>query len=159
MKRAGWIAVGLLLAACLAMATTYTAPVPRSSRTDWMTNRYASPVEGLIVVDWTSADINDVSEALETQLSGYLQRIVWDHDGNDGEWSISVADAAGVTIFSDDDANAVNDPCSYVCDAPGIAFHGGLTLSIADANNGRAWADGDGTEVTVRLYIREAWRQ
>ncbi len=155
---------GLLLAAVAAAwaaTTTYTAPPPAGSRRDWATNRYASEEQGFLVVDVTTSDINDVTLALDTALAGYLQRVVYSHDGNDSSYKLYIKDAAGIAIYSDTDANAVNDPCSAVCSygTGGVPFLGGLSIQIADANQARVHYAGDGNNVTVRLYIREAWRR
>lgn len=153
MKRISIFILCLLLAA--GAAATFVAPPPASVRTDWTTNRYALPAEGLLVWDYTTADVNDTSISVDPNLSGYLQRVIFSADGNDGTWSLTVSDAAGIALFSRTDCNMVNDPCSYVCDYAlgGLPFSGGLSVAIADAN------DGDGNNISLRFYLREAWRR
>jgi len=154
--RSGWFLLAVLALVGVALAAiTYVGPAPYSSRTDWMTNRYTTPVEGLLAVDVVTPDVNDSSTSLDANLCGYLQRVVFAGDGNDGAWSLTLSDAAGATVFARTDCNMVNDPCSYVCDygPGGIPFAGGLTVAVADAN------DGDGNDIAIRLYVREAWRR
>lgn len=153
--------VGLVVIAAAAAiaATTYT--VPPSTRTDWSTSRYTPPSEGLLVVDVVTPDVNDVDYLVDPNLGGYLQRIVYHHDGNAPAWTLCVRDAAGLALYTDADANAVTDPCGVICNyaGGGIPFLGGLTVQVADANQNRAHHAGDGNNVSVRLYIREAWRR
>jgi hypothetical protein len=115
----------------------------------------------------TTADINDVTIALDEDLAGYLKRVVFSHDGNDTDYTVTVTDASGATLFSKADANALADPYSYAVshsdtgstEFVGVPFAGGLSVQIADANQARAFYTGDGNNVTVRLYIRESWRR
>lgn len=152
----------LVLGVALHMAwsdTTYTAPSSVTTRSGGSGSRYRAPERGLMVVRHTTDDINDVTEALtdpggRTDISGYLQRVVFSSDGNDGTWSLSITDANGATLFARTDCNMVNDPCSYVFNAgAGVPFVGGLNLVIADAN------DGDGNDIDVILLIEEVWRR
>ncbi len=157
------ITLSLLAAAVAAWAaTTYTAPPPASSHAgSWSPNRYAFEYQGLLVVDVQTPDINDVTTALDGNLAGLLQRVVYQHDGNDPSWKLYIKDVNGITLYSDLDVNAVNDPCSAVCNyaTGGVPFLGGLSVQVADANQGRAHYPGDGNNIKVRLYIREAWRR
>jgi hypothetical protein len=143
------------LAAVALAATTYTAPPPQSSRSDWMTNRYALPQEGLLVVKVTTATVADQSITLDSNLAGYLQRVVATHNGNDASWTLTVtATADGAAIFSQT-CNATDDPNSFLANygTGGIPFAGGLTVSVAGADGGT------GDVITVWLYVREAWRR
>jgi hypothetical protein len=159
----------LLVAGAAAWAaTTYVAPPPSSSRSgDWAPNRYAVPVEGLLRIAIVTDDLNDVSIALDSDLAGYLERVVYSMDGNAPSWDLTITDADGFAIWADTDANGVTDPCSLAAslsdpggtEFAGVPFAGGLTLAIADANQNRAHYSGDRNNVTIVLYIREAWRR
>ena len=164
----GFVLVVLAVMGAWTMAgTTYTAPDHISSRPTNYLNRYAAPVEGLIVVDVVTDDVNDVSVAIDPQLCGYLERVTYHTDGNAPAWKLTIRDADGFAIFADAECNGVTDPCSLAVshsdagstEFRGVPFWGGLTVAIADANQDRALYAGDGNNVTVRMYIREAWRR
>ncbi len=159
-RRAFYITLGVgilgLATGAILAATTYTAPPPASSRSGtWAPNRYATPVDGLLVIDVATTTVADQTIALDSDLAGYLQRIVYSHDGDDSSWKLYVKDAAGVSIYSDVACDATADPASAIPNygTGGVPFAGGLSVQIADAD------DGTGSVISVRLYIREAWRR
>jgi hypothetical protein len=149
--------------ACIVYADAIYLPAPHySSHADTGSPvRYSTPVEGFLVVDVTTSGVGDQTIDLDDQLAGYIERIVYSHNGNDASWSLTITDHEGVTLYADAAANAGADPVSRVVvidDADGNGFGGppfagGLSIAIADAD------DGTGDAVTVRLYIREAWRR
>ena len=144
-------------------ATTYTIPTPSGERSDRVTNRYATPIQGMLVVESTTTTQDDQTLTLDSNLSGYLDRVVITHDGNDAAWTLSIKDTDSVTLFTKADLNASNDPCSYIVSYPsadgtyygGVPFSGGLTLTIADANTSGT----TNTAIHIKLYVREAWRR
>jgi hypothetical protein len=161
----GWAALLVALAvltAALVAASSYTAPLPSSSRrvVGWPPNRYAVPIEGLMIVD-VNTTVADQTLALDPDLCGYLERVVIDHNGNDLSWSLRVKDAHGVQLFAKNALNAAADPNSYAVSHTdpggtrfaGVPFFGGLSIRIANAN------DRAGDAIAIRLYIREAWRR
>jgi hypothetical protein len=145
------------------MATVTYSPAPHySAHSEPMGSiRYTTPVEGFVVVDVATSGVTDQTIELDDLMAGYLERVVYSHNGNDASWSLTIADHEGVTLYSDATSNAGADPCSYVVtcsDLDGNVFGGppfadGLSVSIADADGGT------GDAVSVRLYIREAWRR
>jgi hypothetical protein len=147
------LAFACLFFAGVLVAATYTAPPPAGAHRDWATNRWAEPVEGLEIVDLVTPDVNDVTLATETDLAGYLQRVVYSHDGDDTAYGIAITDGLGAEVWARTDCNALADPCSYVAAYGGVPFADGLRVAVTDAN------DGDGNNVTVRLYLRHAWRR
>lgn len=157
------VPAAVLAGAVLAMAAVTYSPAPHSSahREPMGSIRYAYPAEGFLVVDVETDGVTDQTIELDELMAGYIERIVYSHDGNDAAWSLTLADHEGVTLYSDAASNAASDPCSYVVtceDAAGNVFGGppfagGLSISIADADGGT------GTAVSVRLYVREAWRR
>jgi hypothetical protein len=148
------VMVALVLSLAWA-ATTYMAPPPTSARSGAATNRYALPEAGLIVVKVVTVGVADQTIALDPDLAGYLQRIVYSADGTDASWKLTITDASGFAVFSDLAISAVTDPCSVIANygTRGIPFAGGLSVTIADAD------DGGGTAATIWLYIEEAWRR
>lgn len=159
------LVVALLLGIAMVSwaATTYTAPTSYGERSDRVSHRYATPVQGLMVVEATTTTQSDQTVAIDTNLSGYLDRVTITHDGNDAAWSLSITDTDAVTLFTKADLNAADDPCSFIVSFPsadgtyygGVPFVGGLTLTIADANTTGVAA----TAIHVKLYVREQWRR
>lgn len=160
------VAVSLIVIsvlACIVCADAVYWPAPHYSAHDDTGSpiRYSTPVEGFLVVDVTTEGVADQTIALDGELAGYLERIVYSHNGNDASWSLTITDHEAVTLYVDAAANAGADPVSRVVvidDADGNGFGGppfagGLSVTIADAD------DGTGDAVSVRLYIREAWRR
>ena len=159
----GAIALLVALASIIEAAVTTYSPAPHASShsTEVGSIRYSTPVEGFLVVDITTSGVTDQTIALDDQLAGYVERVVYSHNGNDASWSLTIIDHEGVTLYANAAANASADPYSHVvtCDDVegnpygGAPFAGGLSVAIADAD------DGTGDAVSVRLYIREAWRR
>ena len=154
------IAVLLVAACAFCIATATSTSYPSSGR-------YYNPYTGIVVLDLVTTDINDTTFTVTDPPYGYIDRIVITHDGNDPAYEVSITDASSYDIFDVDDVNAVNDPCSYAVsmsdygstEFAGVPYYGGLTITVADANQARAFVAGDGNDVTVRLYLREQWRR
>lgn len=162
--RIGLIAAVVGLAAVVAWAAgtaVVTAPVPSGARSGRATNRFAEPVEGFATVLVTTDGVTDQTVTTDAEMSGYLERVVYSHNGNDAAWTLTVTDASGVVLHTDTAADATSDPHSYIVSASdsagnpygGVPFVGALSIAISDADGGT------GTAVSVLLYIREAWRR
>lgn len=151
MKRRMWlIAVAVTLLAAVLLGNTFTTPTPVLQRSDSYAQRYFRQSQRLVAWDHTTSGAADVEISVDDQTSGYLERVVFSSTGDDEEWSLTITDATGASLFACTDACMTNDPCSYVCTSP-VPFIGGLTVAVADADTG----DND-EDITLRLYLREA---
>lgn len=156
--------VGVILApaAFLIGATSYTPAAHYSAHSVTSgPGRFTTPVEGFLVIDVATTTVADQTITLDSQLSGYLERIVYAHNGNDASWSLTVTDESGVALYANAAASAAADPYSVIVTEEdsvgnvygGVPFSGALSIAIADADGGT------GDSITVRLYVREAWRR
>lgn len=157
MRRLKWILPFLCIAfaAFVAGVTTYVTPGTKTPQ-----NRFYDPHSGVTAVDLAITSANQ-TVSLDSTMAGYLTRIVYWADGTDSAYTITVTDTSSCTLFTKADCTAVGDPYTYVTTIldtsgnsyGGIPFIGGLSVTLADAN------DGDTTAVNIRLYVSEQWRR
>lgn len=116
--------------------------------------RYQRPHGGLSRVTVTTDDVNDVTLETDTEFHGYLKRVTIIPDGNDTSWKLYVTDADDVNLLAVTDVNMVAGNVSHTIESGvGLPFWGGLKFVIEDAN------DLAGTNIILKAYVEEAWRQ
>jgi len=155
MKNKIGIVILLLMAAVIVYGTateTHTHGTP-----------YGGPGENAfrkVVITESDGDANDFSETTDP-IYGYVERVSIVNTGVDGAFSITIADEAGITIFTsgtiDSDpvvtfSYAVSMSDTGSTEFCGVPVGGALTVTMADGD------DASMTAISVYIYYRAYWQ-
>lgn len=96
---------------------------------------------GVVKFQLDDTDTNTVSLTTD-DIYGTIKRITIDSNGTETDWSISIKDDIGITIFEKEDCNSVEIPYGYAIQQSaadgnlycGIPIMGALTLTVSDVN-------------------------
>lgn len=116
-------------------------------RADRYDTRFRDPTEGLMVDEFTTPDGLPNTYAIDPNVSGYLVRVVVVPDGTDSQWSLTIKDAWGGVILSDDTLNMNDGVVSF--DGQRIPFVDGLFVTVAGTTAETA------DKISFRFYIQE----